>query len=94
MKFLNLMTAGVVACALTLSLAACTVQEDTAVGVLTAQGYSQIELGGPAFFGCSDDDELTRTFKARGVDGQGVEGVVCSGLFFKGATVRLTGFTR
>lgn len=72
-------------------LAGCSVPPDDANRVLGSMGFTDIELGGRAWFGCSEDDFLSSTFKAKGVDGKPVSGVVCAGAgpFAKGATVRL-----
>lgn len=55
--------------------------------VLADEGYTDIEMTGYRFFGCSDDDEVRDGFRARR-DGRVVEGVVCCGLLFKDCTVR------
>jgi len=69
------------------ALTGCT-RADEARRVLAGAGYTNIETGGYAFFGCSEDDTFHTKFKARGQNGQQVEGVVCSGVL-KGATIRL-----
>ena len=58
--------------------------------VLLDAGYSEVEMGGYDWFGCSEDDALRTKFKAKGPTGRPVQGVVCAGLFFKGATIRHT----
>lgn len=68
----------------------CTVASSDAHQLLAANGYTEVQLGGMSLWGCSDDDELTREFKAKTITGQRVEGVICAGLFFKGATIRTT----
>lgn len=68
-------------------LAGCTVGEKTARGALEANGMTDIKLGGPAVFGCSQDDNFTRSFEATTISGSRVKGTVCQG-FLKGATVR------
>lgn len=60
-----------------------------AESVLRASGYTDIQIEGYSFFGCSKDDVFKTAFKAKGPTGVPVSGVVCSGLFFKGSTVRL-----
>lgn len=68
-------------------LTSCT-NPEKATALLETQGYEDIQITGFKFFGCSEDD-LSRTgFIATGMNGQQVEGVVCSGWFFKGATIR------
>ena len=61
---------------------------DVARKSLAGAGYTDIEITGYAFFGCSEDDEFHTGFKAKGLNGAPVEGVVCSG-WLKGATIRL-----
>lgn len=75
-------------CAAAVALASCTVSEDRATSIIRSHGYTNIELGGPSIFGCSQDDTLTRTFKATAQNGARVSGSICSGLL-KGATVRI-----
>ncbi|UTC28077.1 hypothetical protein GURKE_00450 [Brevundimonas phage vB_BpoS-Gurke] len=72
-----------------LLLSGCTVNERTARGALEANGMRDIQLSGPAIFGCSEDDSFTRKFEATTLSGSRVRGVVCQG-FLKGATVRTT----
>lgn len=81
-------TLALVAAALLLS--SCTVSKDQTTLALEGQGYSNIELGGPALWGCSEDDNFTRTWKATGSNGVRVKGVACSSLF-KGVTIRTQG---
>jgi hypothetical protein len=71
-------------------LSSCTVGGDAVTLALESQGYTNVELGGPALFGCAKDDNFTRTWKATGQQGTRVKGVACSGLF-KGVTIRPTG---
>lgn len=70
-------------------LAGCTVSEPRATSAVEAMGFSDVKLGGPSLFGCSDKDTFTRTFTATAANGKRVHGVICKGLM-KGATVRLT----
>lgn len=74
--------------ALLLFLAACTDATKTRE-VLTAQGYTNIEITGYELFGCSSSDTYHTGFKAVGIGGKEVRGVVCQGLWFKAATVRI-----
>lgn len=69
-------------------LSACTSHTD-ARRALEGAGYTNIELGGYAFFACSRDDTLATSFKATGPTGVRVSGAVCSNLLIKGATIRL-----
>jgi hypothetical protein len=71
------------------SLALCgCLSEGDSRRVLEGAGYTQIELGGMAVFGCSKEDKLSREFKAVGQGGKPVDGVLCGG-FLKGITIRL-----
>lgn len=72
--------------ALTL-LTGCTSERD-ARRALEAHGYSNIEITGWKPFSCSEDDFYSTGFRATNPNGREVTGVVCSGLFFKNATVR------
>ena len=69
------------------ALVGCT-DSDVARKSLAGAGYTDIEITGYAFFGCSEDDAFHTGFKAKGLNGQPVEGVVCSG-WLKGSTIRL-----
>lgn len=70
-----------------LLLAGCT-SESNAQRALQAAGYKDIRMTGYRFFGCSEDDFSHTGFEATGQNGQRISGVVCSGLFFKGSTIR------
>jgi hypothetical protein len=59
----------------------------TAKKTLENSGYTNIELGGYSFFGCSDGDRFSTKFTATNPNGVTVSGVVCSG-WFKGGTIR------
>ena len=56
--------------------------------VLQMQGYTNIEITGYNFFTCSKNDFYSTGFTATTRDGNKVSGTICSGLFFKGSTVR------
>lgn len=58
------------------------------IRILEAEGYTNIQLGGYAFFMCGQDDLFATSFTATGPTGQPVSGAICSGVT-KGATVRL-----
>jgi hypothetical protein len=75
-------------CVVLAMIVGCT-DSDNAVRVLKAQGYTNIKTTGYCFFGCSKDDTVATGFEATAPNGQKVEGVVCQGLMFKGATIRL-----
>lgn len=69
-------------------LGGCT-QPEHATRVLQSAGYSDIQTHGYDFFACGQDDTYADKFTAKGPTGKPVSGVVCAGLFFKGATIRL-----
>lgn len=75
------------ACAV-LALAGCS-DEVMARRVLEDQGYSDIRTTGFSWWGCGDDDAFKTGFTAKGPTGRPVSGVICSGWWAKGATVRL-----
>lgn len=81
-------TALIGASVLTVMLGGCT-QPEHAARVLADQGYTNIKMNGYDWFNCSKDDTYHDKFTATGPTGRIVSGVVCAGLFFKGATVRL-----
>ena len=71
-----------------LLLAACS-DSSGAVKALDGAGYTEIEtLGWSPWGGCSDDDFYVTKFRAKGPTGKNVSGVVCSGFWFKGSTIR------
>lgn len=72
------------------SVAGCTVSEDDSRLAVEGQGYTDVELGGFAIFGCGKDDDFTREWKGTDRNGNRVKGVVCGG-WLKGNTVRVTG---
>lgn len=59
-----------------------------ATRVLESAGFTNIAIDGYSFFGCSEDDFYHTKFTATNSNGKRVEGVVCSGLFFKNSTIR------
>ena len=60
----------------------------TAERVLSEQGYTDIQITGYRFFGCSEDDFYVTGFNATSPVGKRVEGCVCQGFLFKNATIR------
>jgi hypothetical protein len=70
-------------------LVGCTVPSDRAMHVLNGAGYTEINLGDRAWYGCSQDDSMNRKFVAKGPSGRRVSGVVCCGAWAKSCTVRL-----
>jgi hypothetical protein len=71
-----------------LALAGCSNPEG-ATKALRGAGYTDIKLTGYRWIGCSKDDHYADGFEAKGPTGVPVTGVVCSGLMFKGSTIRL-----
>lgn len=51
-------------------------------------GFTDIQIGGYAFFACSEDEWNHTSFTAKNPQGKIVTGTVCSGLMFKNSTVR------
>lgn len=72
---------------ISLLIIGCTNQED-AKKALSSMGFTDIETHGYSWFSCSKDDWYHTKFTAYNPKGQFVDGVVCSGLFFKNSTVR------
>lgn len=68
-------------------LVGCT-QPDQAKRVLESAGYKDIVLGDSGSFACSKDEPFRTTFRATGLNGQPVEGVVC-GNMAGASTIRL-----
>jgi hypothetical protein len=62
------------------------VKPDVATALLTREGYTNIRIGGYAWWSCSEDDYYKTKFTAT-KNGVEAEGVVCGG-FFKGSTIR------
>lgn len=54
---------------------------------LTNQGFTDVDIGSYAFFGCSESDVYSNHFTATNTAGKPVEGLVCCGLM-KACTVR------
>ena len=79
----------VMAMALTLACVSACTDPNTATRVLESEGYSQITIKGYDWFACSEDDMYHTRFHAVGPSGKPTEGTVCSGLWFRGSTVRL-----
>jgi len=59
--------------------------------VVESQGYTNINIGESAWWGCGREDSPFSSvyFNALGGDHKPVAGVVCCGYFFKGCTVRI-----
>jgi hypothetical protein len=68
--------------------------EDVAVRALEAQGYSNIQIVDHAWFavgfrGCGESDAARFTARATNPAGNSTEVYVCTGVFFKGGTIRV-----
>lgn len=61
---------------------------DDSIRLLKNQGMTNIEITGYNLLACSDDDVYHTGFEATTPNGTQVSGTVCSGLFFKGSTIR------
>ncbi|PMQ04199.1 hypothetical protein DyAD56_16040 [Dyella sp. AD56] len=70
-----------------LALAACT-DEATTRAALDAEGFTDVHITGYAPFSCADSDDYATSFVATNAKGKRVQGVVCSSLMGKNATVR------
>jgi hypothetical protein len=56
--------------------------------VLEEQGYVNVQTTGCKFLACGTDDWYSTGFTATIPNGSTVSGTVCTGLIFKGSTVR------
>lgn len=65
----------------------CTNQKD-ATRILQENGYTNIEMTGYRWFLCGRDDWYHTGFRATHYAQQPITGAVCSGLLFKGSTIR------
>lgn len=72
-----------------LALSGCSDPIPDSIRVLEDQGYTNIQITGRGFVGCGRDDAYNVEFIAVSQIGRKVSGNVCSGLFFKGYTIRL-----
>lgn len=81
---LKLLGLGILA---TLLLTGCT-DKDKAERILKAEGYTDIYMDGYKFLACSKDDFYHTGFIAK-KNGNDIKGTVCSGLIFRGSTIRL-----
>lgn len=77
----------IIALCVLIALVGCT-RVDSATKVLQDEGYSNVQITGYRYFGCSKDDHFHTGFKATGPTGRPVSGIVCQGIL-KGGTVRL-----
>ena len=72
---------------LVFSLNGCTSKSDTE-DALYKSGYEDVVITGWNPFSCSEDDFYKTGFTATNPKGNRVSGTVCSGLLFKGSTIR------
>lgn len=79
MKFLSI----VLVC---FSLLGCSSSND-ANKALKAQGFTEIQTFGRAFFACAESDTFATKFTAKNMKGEKVSGAVCSS-WLKGSTIR------
>jgi hypothetical protein len=56
--------------------------------VLYSAGYSEAKTHGADLFVCGKDDFYSTKFTAKNPAGKNTSGTVCSGLLFKGGTIR------
>lgn len=73
--------------AFVIGLSACT-DPSEATRVLSNEGYTEIQMTGYNMFACSEDDFYHTGFSAKNREGLVVTGTVCSGMLFKGSTIR------
>lgn len=69
-----------------LLLSACT-DESATRRTLEASGFTDVTVGGYAWFSCSEGDNFATSFSATNSQGKRVHGAVCCGLW-KNCTVR------
>ncbi|QDH49054.1 hypothetical protein PHYNN_222 [Pantoea phage Phynn] len=84
---LTLVIPGVFVLVVVLLLNSCT-DEKEAGRVLEANGYTDIRYTGHSWFSCAESDTYATGFIAKAPNGKDIEGTVCSGLIFKGSTIR------
>lgn len=71
---------------LLLSLVGCTKPGKT-TKLLESQGYTNIQITGYHWTGCSDETKFHTGFKATGKNGIIMTGYTCDGLFFTGMSI-------
>lgn len=69
-------------------LTGCVTSADDVRKYAEIEGWESYEVTGYRFFACSKDDWYHTGFTAV-KNGKRISGVICRGLFFKGATLRL-----
>lgn len=73
---------------LAIAAAGCT-SPKSAERALSGAGYTDVQTTGWRFIGCGSSDWYHTGFVATDPTGKRVSGVVCSGLLYKGSTIRL-----
>lgn len=68
-------------------LSGCTDASNTS-RILTQNGYTDVSITGYSWFMCAESDLYSTGFTAKSPNGRYVSGAVCSGMFFKGSTIR------
>lgn len=79
---------GLIAAVLSIGILTGCTDEKNAYRVLSANGFTDIQMTGYAWLSCSDKDTFSTGFTAKGPTGIPVKGAVCSGMFFKNSTIR------
>lgn len=74
-----------------LFLSACTQEPEKIKGILTADGYTNVTVGGYAVWSCGEKDTFANTFVGD-KNGMRVKGVVCGGVL-KNNTIRVESAT-
>lgn len=69
-------------------LSGCTDADSTKRAVEGA-GYTNVQTQGYSVWGCAKDDVVHTSFTATDQKGRAISGTYCSGLIFKGGTIRL-----
>lgn len=79
---------GLIAAVLSIGILSGCTDEKNAYRVLSANGFTDIQMTGYSWLSCSDKDTFSTGFIAKGPTGIPVKGSVCSGLLFKNSTIR------
>lgn len=77
----------VLLCAIGAALSSCGIDAAEAKRVIEAQGITNVQVTGYAWFGCGNDDDYGSNWTGTGANGKPVGGVICGG-WLKGYTVR------
>ena len=85
---MKLIVMGLIAAVLSVVILSGCTDEKNAQRVLTANGFTDIQMTGYAWLACSEKDTFATGFTAKGPTGIPVKGAVCSGALFKNSTIR------